>query len=68
MQTRPIPINQIKRDKKKLLESRSATSLIDDYVAEVYDCKTLSADDYCEIRSKHARDSRHKLLLVRVKR
>ena len=68
MQARPIPINQIKRDKKKLLESRSATSLIDDYVEDVYDCKSLSAEDYVEIRGKVAKDSRHNLLLVRVKR
>ena len=68
MKARPIPMNQIKRERKALLESRSATSLIDDYVAEVYDCKTLAAEDYVELRGKFERDSRHKLLLVRIKR
>ena len=68
MKARAIPINQIKRERKLLLESRTATSLIDDYLAEVYDCKTLSAEDYVELRGKYERDSRYKVLLVRIKR
>lgn len=65
---RPLQMAHMKRQMKNLLETRSATSLLDDYVAGVYDCKTLTADDFIGLRTKIAKDSRSKVMLVHIKR
>ena len=68
MAARPKPLNQVKRSIKHFLETRSATALFDEFVAEVYDCADLSIDDYAQLKSKLKKGGRTNAVLVRLKK
>lgn len=68
MAAKPIPLKQVKSDMRHFMETRSASSLFDEFVAEVYDCADLSIDDYAQLRSKFKKTGRTAAVLVRFKK
>jgi ribosomal protein L10 len=66
MTARPIPLNHLKRSLKRKFELKSASALFDEHVSAVYDCESLSADDYAELRKK-LKNAHTSVVLVQMK-
>lgn len=62
---KPIPLNQVKRDMKPYFTTRSASALFDEFVAEVFDMKDMSIDDFVELREKMKKQSRSAGVFIR---
>lgn len=67
MPAKPMPLIQVKRNIKRYLDTRTASALFDEFVSEIYDAKSLSADDYAELRKKLTKNSRSSVMLVHLK-
>lgn len=67
MPAKPMPLIQVKRSIKRYLDTRSASALFDEFVSQIYDAKSLSADDYAELRKKLTKNSRSSVMLIQLK-
>lgn len=68
MAAKPMPLNQVKRNMKHYFETRSATALFDEFVAEVYDLKTMTVDDFIAVREKMKKQARSAGVFIRFKK
>ncbi|MEI2422289.1 hypothetical protein V6O07_18555, partial [Arthrospira platensis SPKY2] len=68
MPAKQIPLNQVKRTMKHYFDTRSASALFDEFVAEVYDLKDMTTDDFVQLREKMRKHSRSAGVLVRFKK
>ncbi|MFU8822230.1 MAG: hypothetical protein ACNA8G_11845 [Gammaproteobacteria bacterium] len=53
---------------KHYFETRSATALFDEFVAEVYDLKNMSVDDFIALRDKMKKQARSAGVFIRFKK
>ena len=67
MAAKAIPLRQMKRDIKHFMETRSASALFDEFVAEVYDVADLTIDDYATLKEKFKKNNRGAAMLIRLK-
>ena len=68
MAAKPVPLSQVKRNMKHYFDTRTAASLFDEFVGEIYDLKDMTADDFIALRDKLKKGGRTAGLLIRLKK